>query len=433
MANHPISIESAGGEYMESVVILGWSVQPGDAVKAGQLIVTVETAKAATEIEADRDGWLSEIFFTDGQEAPLGAILGNISDTQPTAAAEATTPLATAPAQSGDVPAKDKKSAEPAVATQQKTRIIASPLARRVARATGIDLGKITGSGPRGRIKHRDIVAAGKQQTPPQATPVQASFAPVAAALQAEHLPRLQRDPVVFLHGFGADRSAWRQVLSLLPSDCETVCLDLPGHGSATDHIVQNFDEMVFDISDRLDAMGIEKAHLVGHSLGGAVALGLSSLGRLAVRSLTLLAPGGMGPEINIDFINGLVRSSTEQALEQWLTVMVGDTFSLPKGYAGAALRQMQKSGVQDRLAQLAPRLFPDATQGFALQHVLRELHMPARVIWGRADRVIPVAHSQRIPGQIATHLLDNVGHVPQMEAAELTARLILQTVKSAG
>ncbi|MBN9549961.1 MAG: lipoyl domain-containing protein, partial [Alphaproteobacteria bacterium] len=75
-ATPPISIDSAGGEYMEAVLVVAWAAKPGDPVKAGDLIVTVETAKAATEIEADRDGWLADIFFTEGQVAPVGAVLG---------------------------------------------------------------------------------------------------------------------------------------------------------------------------------------------------------------------------------------------------------------------------------------------------------------------------------------------------------------------
>ena len=63
---HPIVIDAAGGEYMESVVITSWGAAPGAAVKAGDTIVTVETAKAATEIPAAHDGYLAEIRFAVG-------------------------------------------------------------------------------------------------------------------------------------------------------------------------------------------------------------------------------------------------------------------------------------------------------------------------------------------------------------------------------
>jgi pyruvate dehydrogenase E2 component (dihydrolipoamide acetyltransferase) len=105
----------------------------------------------------------------------------------------------------------------------------------------------------------------------------------------------------------------------------------------------------------------------------------------------------------------------------------------LPAGYAQAALRQMEKAGNRDALAAMAESLFPDGTQAFDLAGALAELAVPTRLIWGRLDRVIPAAHAARAPGFTAVHLLDGVGHVPQIEAPALTARLITETVRSAG
>lgn len=432
MATYPISIDSAGGEYMEAVLVIGWAVKPGDPVKAGDLLVTVETAKAATEIEASRDGWLAEIFFAEGQEAPVGAVLGTIADEKPVPGHVASVaPATTTAAQS--------KSREP-VATeppsslwQPGSRAIASPLARRLAAAAGLDLATISGSGPHGRIKKRDIDAtlaalSNEQDDAVQRTPVAVQTPSVAAPTQAR-----QAVPVVLIHGFGADRAVWRQVVPLLGPEIETISLDLPGHGAEAARPATSIEEIAFLLSDRLEDMGVGSAHLVGHSLGGAAALALARLGRLAVRSVTLLAPGGLGPEINAGFIAGLARATTTQALERWLTVMVGDPAALPTGYAQAALRQMEKIGNRDALAAMAESLFPDGTQGFDLASALAELAVPTRLIWGRLDRVIPVTHAARAPGFAAVHLLDGIGHVPQIEAPALTARLITETVRSAG
>lgn len=419
MATHPISIESAGGEYMESVVVVEWAAKPGDRVKKGDLVVTVETAKAATEIEAERDGFLAQVFFAAGQEAPVGGLLGTIVDSEAEiAAVEAgNEPEAAAPP-----PAQSELSAPVA----KGGRVIASPLARRVAQKAGLDLAQVTGTGPRGRIKQRDVLAVLETNVAPK--PARAE-----AVLSAPAAPRGKTAPLVLLHGFGADRSAWRQVLPLLPASIETVTLDLPGHGAEAATEAESVEDMALAISDRLEEMGLESVHLAGHSLGGATALALSALGRVSVRSMTLIAPGGLGPEINTGFINGLVRSTTRAALERWLAEMVGDARKLPQGYARAVLRQMDKVGNRQRLAQLAERLFPDGAQAFDLAPALAALAVPTRILWGRADRVIPPAHAARAPDFAAVHLLSDVGHVPQMETAALTARLIAETVLSAG
>ncbi|WP_136618919.1 MULTISPECIES: acetoin dehydrogenase dihydrolipoyllysine-residue acetyltransferase subunit [Mesorhizobium] len=438
MATYPISIDSAGGEYMEAVLVIGWAVKSGDPVKTGDLLVTVETAKAATEIEADRDGWLAEIFFAEGQEAPVGAVLGTIADEKPivgekpiagqSASIAPTTATAAEPNPREPVAGDAPSSIRP-----PGSRAIASPLARRLAAAAGLDLATISGSGPHGRIKKRDIDAtlaalSNEHDGAGQRTPAAVQTSPVAAPALAR-----QTAPVVLIHGFGADRSVWRQVVPLLGPEIETISLDLPGHGAEAARPARSIEEIAFLLSDRLEEMGVGNAHLVGHSLGGAAALALARLGRLAVRSVTLLAPGGLGPEINAGFIAGLARATTAQALEQWLTVMVGDPSALPIGYAQAALRQMEKTGNRDALAAMAESLFPDGTQGFDLVSALGELAVPTRLIWGRLDRVIPVAHAARAPGFTAVHLLDGIGHVPQIEAPALTARLITETVRSAG
>lgn len=423
MANHPISIESAGGEYMESVVILSWAAKPGDRVKAGDLIVTVETAKAATEVEASHDGWLAQIDFVEGQEAPVGATLGLISDTEPQIAPiSASDSLAPSLQASVDIPA--------AMARElADTRVVASPLARRVARQKGLDLAHIVGSGQNGRIKQRDVLKALETRG---ALPVPQT-GPLAPTAKPAIVSRLRSNPIVFLHGFGADKTAWRQVLPLLGGDVETLALDLPCHGSSAHQSADSVDQLAYWVSDRLEAEGIESAHLVGHSLGGATALAVTALGRAAVQSVTLLAPGGLGPEINGGFISGLTRSTTREALERWLTLMLGENTTLPQGYAAAVIRQREKIGDRAALEALASRLFADGTQTFDMLPALKALSVPTRIVWGRSDRVIPFSHSARAPDFAAVHLLSGVGHVPQMEAPALTARLIMETVRSAG
>jgi pimeloyl-ACP methyl ester carboxylesterase len=431
MANHPITIESAGGEYMESVLVIAWSVKPGERVKSGDLLVTVETAKAASEIEADRDGWLAEVHFSEGEEAPVGAVLGTISDSEPQPAgplegrlrtsASVAAGLSTTPDASG------LTQAPTAPIRQVGARVIASPLARRLARQAGLDLETVTGTGPHGRIKQRDIEKAiANRAMPGHAVSTEAS----AAALKAVRGPHSV--PIVFLHGFGADRFVWRQVLPLLGTEFQTITPDLPAHGSSASVPARGVEDLAHFISDQLEAEGIERAHVVGHSLGGATALFLSSIGRIAVQSMTLLAPGGLGPDINGGFISGLTRSTTATALERWLALMLGDQASLPQGYAAAVLRQMGRAGNRTALQTLADRLFADDTQLFDSRPSLQKLTVPTRIVWGRADRVIPATHAERAPDYAAVHLLSGVGHVPQMEVPALTARLILETVRSA-
>ncbi|MDA0703529.1 MAG: dihydrolipoamide acetyltransferase family protein [Proteobacteria bacterium] len=147
----PILLIGAAGEYMETAVVVEWHARVGDAIEAGKPLVTIENAKAATEIEAPGTGTLKEIIVEAGSEVPLETLLGVIAGEG--AEAEAAPPAeATAPAAA--------TSAKPVAAPRgvaEKTPVRATPLAKRIARELGVDIATVAGSGPRGRIKEADI------------------------------------------------------------------------------------------------------------------------------------------------------------------------------------------------------------------------------------------------------------------------------------
>lgn len=418
---HAIQIDSAGGEYMDSVLVLEWAVAPGGAVSAGQTIVTVETAKAATEIAAPADGFLAGIAFAAGQEAPVGAVLGYVSDSaEPAAEPAAAPPAAQAEPALAPVAAT---AAEPA--GRRPGRIIASPLARRIAAAQQIDLATVAGSGPHGRIKRADVEAAARRRTSTTAAPTTATPAvlPADAAV-----------PVVMIHGFGADRSGWNPVLGLMGTDRRVLLPELPGHGDAPapDAAPRDIEDLALAMADRLRAEGVAQAHLVGHSLGGAVAIALADMGLVAVRSLCLIAPGGLGPEAHTGFIHGLAQATRPEELQPWLDQMVADPAILPAGLARAMLRRRAAADQGPGLVALARALFGTGTQTMRLAPRLARLTMPVKVIWGQQDRILPPVQADGLPGHIALHRLAATGHVPQLEQPALVARLIAELIRAA-
>lgn len=448
---HPIQIDSAGGEYMDTVVVLEWAAQIGSAVKAGTTVVTVETAKAATEVEAPADGYLVAINFEAGQEAPVGVVLGMVADSLEEVATPATVEAAaTAPKQDEAVassalelsPAAEDSAhdAEPAAVllALRASRRIASPSARQAARNLGVDLATVTGTGPRGRIVRANVEAAAGaaavavpvkevSEAPQSAVPAAVPHSALRQPLAAPAVAGVARAPIVLIHGFGADRAGWRPLAGLLDSGHPLVMPELPGHGQAAAQRILSVEDLAFAVAGDLRAKGVETAHVVGHSLGGAVAILLADLGLVAPRSLTLIAPGGLGPEINTSFIRGLAGATRPEELQPWLETMVADAGVLPAGFASAVMRQ--RGGNGPTLLAIADTLFGEGTQLIRLGSRLARLEMPTKVIWGRRDRVIPVAHTSELPGHIGLHLLSGVGHMPQLEAPGLVARIINELV----
>jgi pyruvate dehydrogenase E2 component (dihydrolipoyllysine-residue acetyltransferase) len=161
---------------MEEGVILTWLVEPGAEVRRGEPLAEIETDKATMVYEADADGVLLEVVVEAGESAPLGAVIARIGapGEAPTAApasrpASAAATVVEAGANGhGAGGAATALAAPPAPSSANggAPRAKASPVARRLAAALGIDLAPIAGSGPRGRIVKFDVLGAASSDAP---------------------------------------------------------------------------------------------------------------------------------------------------------------------------------------------------------------------------------------------------------------------------
>jgi len=149
---------------MEEGRLVKWHKHEGDAVKAGDTLAEVETDKAIMDLQARADGILRQVSAAEGQTVPVGKELAVIVAPGEAVAAgrgtgeegrAAPSPAATVPAAS-PVP----RHSPPAAAAADATRVKASPLARRMAKESGVDLQLLTGSGPGGRVVRRDLETA---------------------------------------------------------------------------------------------------------------------------------------------------------------------------------------------------------------------------------------------------------------------------------
>jgi pyruvate dehydrogenase E2 component (dihydrolipoamide acetyltransferase) len=181
---------------MEEGTLAKWRVKPGDTVSAGDVIAEIETDKATMEVEAVDEGEIAELLVPEGTEgvkvnAPIARLKGEGTSAAPAPAVAPSTAVASRPpppagevarSAGGGAPAPLKTAALDA---SRGPRIFASPLARRIAQQQGVDLSKLQGSGPHGRIIRRDI--EGKAGAAPAAKPsAPAAPAPATAAPRAE-------------------------------------------------------------------------------------------------------------------------------------------------------------------------------------------------------------------------------------------------------
>jgi len=166
---------------MEEGTLAKWLVKEGDQVSSGDLIAEVETDKATMEFEAADDGVIASILVAEGTEGvkvntPIAVLLGEGEDRN-AIEARSSLPAATTEPQPGASAAPPAPSVPPAprramgLKTAGESRVFASPLARRLAREIGLDLTRIKGSGPKGRVVKADVEAAAAKPAPaPQST-----------------------------------------------------------------------------------------------------------------------------------------------------------------------------------------------------------------------------------------------------------------------
>lgn len=142
------------GLTMQEGLLSSWLVKPGNKVKAGDVIFIVETDKIANEVEASGDGEIGRIIVAEGETVPVGTVLATWADGDSVSAGEITKKTPVAP--SGSNPASSRS--QPLESS--KGRLIATPLARRLARQAGLELQAVAGTGSGGRIMAADVQAA---------------------------------------------------------------------------------------------------------------------------------------------------------------------------------------------------------------------------------------------------------------------------------
>jgi pyruvate dehydrogenase E2 component (dihydrolipoamide acetyltransferase) len=192
---------------MEKGNLARWVKKEGDKIKAGDVLAEIETDKATMEVEAVDEGTLAKIMVPDGtQDVPvnqlIGLIAGDGEDVKTVAAGggsggaaktPAPAPAATAQPAAAPAPAAPASAAAPA---HNGARVFASPLARRIAKDAGVDVAKVSGTGPHGRIVERDVRAAiaggGAKATPaPAAAGAPAARSPVAPSMSDDMVKKL--------------------------------------------------------------------------------------------------------------------------------------------------------------------------------------------------------------------------------------------------
>lgn len=235
--------------------------------------------------------------------------------------------------------------------------------------------------------------------------------------------------PLVLLHGYGLSHWAWRHVIPRLADEHDVIAIDLLGFGESDRPPVHEFrydaaaqTEAVLGV---LDALGIERAHLMGHSMGAAIALHTAA--RRPERVDRLIAVGSIAYPFRVPL-------ETRAALLPYVGTFIMKTFYTK----GLLTRYLRKQVYQDprfvtedwvdyiwermnrpggfEAAHAALRFITHAS---AVARCVRAVRAPTLIVWGERDRVLPLAHGQRLVGEVAgaeLAVIPSCGHSPAEE-----------------
>ncbi|MFI5366273.1 MAG: alpha/beta fold hydrolase [Candidatus Binatia bacterium] len=237
--------------------------------------------------------------------------------------------------------------------------------------------------------------------------------------------------PVVFVHGLGGDHRVW---LYQVPAFCNrfpTITVDLRGHGASSkpDRDLGMAD-MALDVVRLLRAFGVERAHLIGLSLGGMVVQQLALDFPLAVASLVLADTlCGMPPGFE-NVMQDALRFIEQNSMPDVAKARITNAFS-------EAVNPMMRDYLIDRVARNDKAAYVRAARaafGFSVCGRLGEIAAPTLVVVGDADRVTPPPLSEEIAARIPRARLAriaNAGHITNMERPQEFNRVVLDFLSS--
>jgi pyruvate dehydrogenase E2 component (dihydrolipoamide acetyltransferase) len=255
--------------------------------------------------------------------------------------------------------------------------------------------------------------------------------APETLEVNGQTLRYLRRgeggEPAILIHGFGGDLNNWLFNHEVLAAGRSVYAIDLPGHGASSKQLESgNLAEFTGTLATFMDAIGVPQAHLVGHSMGGAVALDLALSHPGRALSLVLIAPAGLGPEVNGDYIEGFITASRRRDLKPHIEKLFADPATVSRQLIDDILKYKRIDGVPSALRTIAAALFPQGRQTVVLHDRLAELSVPTTILWGGDDRILPVSHARDLPENVEVQIVQGQGHMVQMEAPAEVNRSIV-------
>ncbi len=245
---------------------------------------------------------------------------------------------------------------------------------------------------------------------------------------------------VILLHGLGASAEVWMHNIDTLAKNHRVLVPDLAGFGRS-ERPSPSFSPLDYIgfLNDFMAALDIERASLVGQSLGGAVALKYALQFPQKVEKLVLADCGGFGKEViwtlrlmSVPYLGEIVSYPTRAGVTLFFKLAVRNPAVITKDFIDLYYRFFTQPGFQAYLLKIV-RMLVDfhGAKHDALAPVRENLHLirqPTLIVWGENDRVFPLKHAhfgkERMPNA-RLHVMRECGHIPNLERPDEFNRVV--------
>jgi pimeloyl-ACP methyl ester carboxylesterase len=236
-------------------------------------------------------------------------------------------------------------------------------------------------------------------------------------------------EPVLFLHGAGG-ATPWNEFFETLAGQFDLIVPDHPGFGKSDDPAwLRNVPDVANFYLDYLEDQKLQGVHLIGHSLGGWIAAELAVRNSTRLKSLTLVAPAGIrvkGVPAGDAFI-----WSPEELVRNLYCDQAWAERQLNQPPTGDEIDIVIKNRYTFAKLAWQPRNFDPN-----LEKWLHRIHLPTHIIWGDADKLLPVEYGRLWDERIADSklsILEKCGHIPQVERAREIAEIVCKFIRGIG
>jgi pyruvate dehydrogenase E2 component (dihydrolipoamide acetyltransferase) len=350
------------GLSMEEGTVAAWLVDEGTRTKIGAGLVDIETTKIANCLEAQQEGVLRRQLVKPGQTVRCGELLGIIA--------------------TGEV---SESAIDDFIANFPRPRAA-------VARVGDNELADST--------LMLELPSGGR--------------------LRCTTMGNLG-SVVVFLHGFGGDSSTWLFNQGRIAEHHLTFAFDLPGHGGSSKRVEQgSVEELADSVRCGLDRLELKRIHLVGHSMGAAVALALCEGQPERIASVSLIAPVAFGSRVNQRYLSDFTSAQRSRDVQRCLALLFADSKAVRREMVEAVTRYKRLDGVTDALEKIAASALREPSPSEISAKPMAE-HL--LVLRGAYDNIVL---SGPVPEGAGLATLEHSGHMPHMEEPGQVNRLLL-------